>query len=233
MGMGFKCHQSIPSSFSVMHTKSWERGNVVNYKSINIGIIIFLRFFQGSFNWWVFIGILCLRDSWRGYLSILSNFSSDMLLTVSNLPLSSSRLFCMFLRIFLRVPVTIGTTLTFTFQSFFSFLTRFRYWLISLVSLSGLLEHQSPRDDKFFFLLIRTRFDHLVWIRLSVSISRTQSILCFSLFWRDSGLSTYYLNVQWNFSLLHNFKWITFPTQSYLFLYSFLPVRYICLRDSP
>ena len=51
-------------------------------------------------------------------------------------------------------------------------------------------------------------------------ISKSQKILCVSFSRTDSGLCIYYL-VWSNFNFLHNFQWITFPTQSCLFLYSF------------
>ena len=61
----------------------------------------------------------------------------------------------------------------------------------------------------------------LVEIRWSVCISKSQSSLYLSFSRTDSGLCIYHLFVWSNFYFLHNFPWITFPTQSCLVLYSF------------
>ena len=72
-----------------------------------------------------------------------------------------------------------------------------------------------------WFLLIFTRFGVLIRIGWSVCISQFQRIVCISFSRTEPGLCIYYL-VEWsNFNFLHNSQWITFPTQSFLVLYSF------------
>ena len=115
-------------------------------------------------------------------------------------------------------PTTIGITVTlYSTVSFYS-LTRSKYlsFRFILFSFCGPPEQQNPRADKFFFLFINTRSDILAGIRWSISISK-----CLSYSRADSGLCIYHLVVWWNFSLLHNSLWITFPTQSCLIKYSF------------
>ena len=45
--------------------------------------------------------------------------------------------------------------------------------------------------------------------------------MCVSFSWTGVGLCKYYLFVWSNLNFLHNSQWITLPTQSYLFLFSF------------
>ena len=52
-------------------------------------------------------------------------------------------------------------------------------------------------------------------------LTRIRWFICISLARIDFGLCIYHLVVWSNFNLLHNSQWITFPTQSYLLLYSF------------
>ena len=80
----------------------------------------------------------------------------------------------------------------------------------------------------FFFLLIITRSCRLAEIQWSVCISkssRTSSALSRT----DSGLCIYHLFLWSNVNFLHNSLWITFPTQSCLFLYSFYAICYSSL----
>ena len=72
----------------------------------------------------------------------------------------------------------------------------------------------------FFFLLICTRSDLVTGVEWSVFMLKSRRISCISFSGTDSSL--YYLSALSNFSRLHNSQWITFPTQSCLFLYSFL-----------
>ena len=89
--------------------------------------------------------------------------------------------------------------------------------------LRGLPRRQGPLFGRFFFFLLLltiTRSGRLAEIRLSVCISKLQRTLCVSCSRMNSELYIYHLFIWWNCSFLHNSLWITFPTQSYLVLYS-------------
>ena len=60
----------------------------------------------------------------------------------------------------------------------------------------------------------------LAEIRWLVCMSKSHMSLCVSFSWTDAGLCIYYLFVWSNLNFLHISQWITFLTQSYLFLYS-------------
>ena len=123
-----------------------------------------------------------------------------------------------------RAPITIYTTVTFMFPSFFSHLTRsstypsFRFLLILLWGQQG---KQSPQFGRFSFLLTFTRSGRLAEIRCSVCISKSQSSLCITFSTTDSVLCIYRLFVWSNFNFLYNSQSITLPIQSCLVLYSF------------
>ena len=69
--------------------------------------------------------------------------------------------------------------------------------------------------------LLIIRFGRLAQFCWSVCISKSQGRLYVSFSRTDSGLNIYHLFVWSNCSFLHNFQWITLPTQSCLILYSF------------
>ena len=132
-----------------------------------------------------------------------------------------------------RAPVTIDIIVTFKFRSFFF---QFHSHVKLLIPLFALFQFYPwiRWDSKvhnflfflyffffFFFFLIIISSGRLAEIRWSVCISKSQRSLCESFSWTDSGLYKYHLFVWPNFSFLHNSPWITFPTQSYLVLYSF------------
>ena len=73
----------------------------------------------------------------------------------------------------------------------------------------------------FCIFLINIMSGRLTGIRWSACILKSQRILCVLFSRTDSGLFKYYLMVWSNFDLLHNYQWITFPTQSCLVLYFF------------
>ena len=73
----------------------------------------------------------------------------------------------------------------------------------------------------FFFFLLTIWSGRLIEIRWSVYILKSQRIFWMSFSRRDSRLLIYHLFVYTNFNFLHNFQWVTFPTQLYLILYSF------------
>ena len=72
-----------------------------------------------------------------------------------------------------------------------------------------------------FFLLIIIRSGLLAEIRWSVCISRSHRSLCVLFSRAGAGLCIYHLFVWSNLNFLHICQWITLPTQSCLFLYSF------------
>ena len=133
----------------------------------------------------------------RTIQSILADFSSAVVWSVSIIPLisSSPSLFFKTLRIFRSAQTTIGITVTFMFHRFFSSLARSKYL-------------------SFHFPLF------LSLIRWNVTISFVfESPREFS--WTDSGLCIYDLSAWSNFYLSHNFQWITYPTLSCLVLCPF------------
>ena len=128
------------------------------------------------------------------------------------------------------VPITIGITVIFMFQSFFSSLARSRYKsLFSLLfsSLFGrfflvflLLFFLLTFFFSFFFFLTITRSARLAKIRWSFVPQNLRE------FWASHFLGrildfAYTISWFWsNLNSLHNSQWITFPTQSCLVLYS-------------
>ena len=73
----------------------------------------------------------------------------------------------------------------------------------------------------FFLWLIITKSAIGVRIRWSISIFKSQKIVCILLSYTDSDLCINYLAVFWNFHLLHNSLWITVLTQWFRVFYSF------------
>ena len=121
------------------------------------------------------------------------------------------------------------------FHSFFSSLAKSKYLLI--FSLSFIFTQWSVGTVKstkrqvllyffksicsFIFLSINFRPVLLTGIGRSICISKSQRILYISFSRADSSFYIHHLVIWYNFNLLHNSKWITFPTQSYLILYIF------------
>ena len=121
------------------------------------------------------------------------------------------------------IPSAIGINVTLMIQSFFSSLSRSRYFslCLPLILLCGLPGRQSPQFGKFsVFSLTKTRSGHLTEIRWSVGISKSQRILCVSFSSTDSDLCIYYLFAWSNLYFLHRFQWINSSTLSCLLLYS-------------
>ena len=129
---------------------------------------------------------------------------------VSVLPLISSlpNLFSRYLGTVPKVSCTTGFTLTFMFHNFFSSLPRSRYlqgfFFYFLFTLWSTGMEKSIRWQVLFFLLVKIRSGFLVWIRWSVCISKSQSMLYLSFSRTDSSLCNYHLSVWSNFSLLLN-----------------------------
>ena len=85
------------------------------------------------------------------------------------------------------------------------------------------LERQSPLFSRFssFCFLPITRSGHIAEIRWSICIAKSKRSLCVSFSITYSRLHLYH-SVEWsNSNFLHNFQWITIPTQSCLVSYSF------------
>ena len=124
-----------------------------------------------------------------------------------------------------RAPITNGIIATFMFHSFYNSLARSRYLSLFLHSFSVTLWSagitKSTIPQVLSFLLIIIRYGRLAEIRWSFCILKSLRSLCVSFFGTDSGLCIYHLFVWLNFNFLHNFQWITLPTQSCLVLYSF------------
>ena len=112
-------------------------------------------------------------------------------------------------------PITIGITVTFIFLTLRSARTAtstFRQVLFFFIFFIFFF---------IFFFLALTGFGRPDEISWSLCISQSQITLCVSFSRTDSGLCIYHLFILSNFNFLHNSKWITFPTQSCLILYSF------------
>ena len=124
-----------------------------------------------------------------------------------------------------RAPITIGITVTFMFHSFFNSLVRSRYLSFFLFAFNFTLwsgrKSKSTILQVLVFLLIIIRSGRLAEIRRSVCITHsTGQIVCLIL--QDRFWVVHIPFVLWtDFSFLHNSLWITLPTQSCLFLYTF------------
>ena len=132
---------------------------------------------------------LCLSDSKstqisRIILSILADLSNAVvwiLLTLSLIYKSLSPCTNPLVTVS-STPVTIGITVTFMFHSFFySFLARFRYLSLFLLSFSFTRRSVAKAKSaiwRFSFLLAITRSGRLAEIRWSVCISKSRITLC-------------------------------------------------------
>ena len=163
----------------------------------------------------------------RTLLSIVVDLSNAVVWIVSTHPLisKSSSHFINPLATVPRTPIIIGINVTFMFHSVFNSLASSRY--LSFFSLSFNFTLWSSEAAKFtilqvlFFWLIIIRSGRLADIRWCVCMLKSHRSLCVSLSKTDAGLCIYHLFVWVNLNFLHNSKWITLPTQSYLVLYSF------------
>ena len=163
----------------------------------------------------------------RSRLRILAVLSNAAIWIVSTRSPSSksSRPFNYPLVIVPKVPITIGTIVTFMFHSFFNSLARSRYLSFFAYYFRFIL--WSARTAKstifhiFFFLLIIISSGLLAGIRWSVCMLKPHRSLCVSFSRSDAVLCIYHLLVLLNLSFLHISLWITLPTQSCLALYSF------------
>ena len=142
--------------------------------------------------------------------------STRVLLSNSSSPFTSS------LVTLLKAPIITGITVTFMFHNFFSFLTGLKnLFLFSLSFIFTLWSAETAKSIIWQFFFIISMAGRLTEIRESIFISKSQRSLCVSFSRTDSGLSIYYLFIWWNLNFLHNSRWINFPTQSCLVLFSF------------
>ena len=165
----------------------------------------------------------------RTLLSILVDLNNDVVLMISTWSLipESSSVFTNPLVTVLNAPITIGIFVTFMFHSFFflvykqSLGVNHSFYFLSIL-FCRLLWRQSPLFGRFSFLLLTiTRPDRLAEIKWSVWISKSHRILCVPFSGKDFGFCKYHLFVWSNLNSLHDSKWITLPTKSFLVLYSF------------
>ena len=160
------------------------------------------------------------------HLRILAVHRNAVIWMVSTRPPTSksSRPFNDPLVILPKVPITIGTILTFMFHSFFNSLARSRYLSFFSHSFRFILWSAGTAKSTilqilFFFFIIRSGL--LAGIRWSVCMLKSYRGLCMSFSRNCAWLCTYHLLVWSNLNLLHISQWITLPTHSCLVLYSF------------
>ena len=110
-----------------------------------------------------------------------------------------------------KAPLTIRIIVSSMFHSFFQFQSKVNV----LILLFTFFQFWN-----FSFLLIIIRSGHLAEIKWSVSISKSHRNSCISFFRREDGLCIYHLFVWSNLNFLHISRWIAFPTQSCIVLYS-------------
>ena len=162
--------------------------------------------------------------SWT-FLSILAVLSNTVIWIVSTRPptFKFSRPFSN--PLFIVPKITISTTVTLMFHSFFNFLARSRYLSFFSQSFSFILwsagTAKSTIFQILFFLLILIRSGLLAEISWSVCMSKSHRSLCVWFSRRGGGLCIYHLLVWSNLNFLHISQWITLKTQKSLFSYSF------------
>ena len=163
----------------------------------------------------------------RTLLSILAVFNNAVVWMVSTRPptFKSSRLFNNPLVTVPKAPITIGIIVTFMFHSFFNSLVKPRNFSHSFTFFQ--FYSVVSRDSKvnnfadFLFLLIIIRSGLPAEIRWSACIFKSHGSLCVSFSRTGAGLCIYHLLAWSNLNFLHISQWITLPTQSCQYLYSF------------
>ena len=136
---------------------------------------------------------------YRTLLSILAVFNNAVVWMVSTRPPTSksARPFNNPLVIVPKAPITIGTIVTFIFDSFFNSLARSRYLSFFSHSFCGQPRQQSRQFYKFsifFYFFIRSGL--LAEIRWSVCMSKSHGSLCVSFFRTGAALCIYHLFVR-------------------------------------
>ena len=158
----------------------------------------------------------------RARVRILTVLSNAVVLIVSTRPPTSksSRPFNNPLVIVPKVPITMGTIVTFMLHSFFNSLARSRY--LSFFSLSFRFILWSAGTAKSTILQILFFFVdyYKAGICWSVCMLKSHRSLCLSFSRTGAGLCIYHLFGWSNWNFLHISQWITLPNQSCLDLYS-------------
>ena len=159
--------------------------------------------------------------------SITANLNNAVIWMVSTPPLisKSSNPFVNFSLSVQSIPIIIRIPITFMFQSSFQFFSKVQLLIFLFTFLFFTLWSARTANSTIwqilFFLSTIARSGHLSEIRWSICILKSQTNLSVLFSRMDSGLCKHHLFVWSNLNFLHNYKWITFPTQPYLFLYSF------------
>ena len=187
-----------------------------------------LRVFYTSVSWWSLTGVWETASLFMspGSFSIFWPTSTMLLFGLSPLVLRTTLLALnMPLGIVPSASITIVITVTFMFHSFFSSLARYKYLplfssLISTLWSAGTVQSTIQQVLVFFFFFSLSRSGLLTGIKWSVCISKSQRMFCISFSRADSSSCIYHQAVGSNFLFLHNSLWFTFPTKSYLVLYS-------------
>ena len=119
----------------------------------------------------------------------------------------------------LNAPITIGINVTFMFHSFFQFSRKVHVLIFSLSLSLTLLSAGTANStigqvlNFFFFLCCWLCLCLVVWLKLrDLFVSQNPIEMCASQSRTVSELCIYRLFEWSNFSFLHNFKWINFPT---------------------
>ena len=162
----------------------------------------------------------------RTLLSILAVLNHDVIRMASTRPPTSksSSHFNNSLVTVLKAPTKISTIVSFMFHGFYNSLARSKYLCFFSHSFSFIL--LSAGTGKSIILKILF-FVIIIWsglrteIRGSICMSMSHRSLCESFSRTDAGLCLYHFLVWSNLHFWHKSLWITLPTQSCLFLYSF------------
>ena len=156
----------------------------------------------------------------RTLLIILAVFSISVVWIVSTHPPASksSRHFNNPLVTVPKAPITIGTIVTFIFQSFFNSLARSRYLSFFIHSFIFTLWSSGTAKSTILqillLLLIITRSGSPAETKRSACMSKSHWSLCVPSSWTGAGLCLYHLFVWSNLNFLNILQLITLPTQS-------------------
>ena len=154
----------------------------------------------------------------RTLLSILADLNNPVVWMVPISPvISKSSNPCTYPLVTVpRASIIIGIIVAFMLHSLFNSLAKSRY--LSLFSDSFNLTLWSTGMAKS--TILQVIFFSCRYLMI-ICISKSQWSLCVSFSRTNSVLCIYHLLVWSNFNFLQNSQWITLPTQSCLFLYSF------------
>ena len=211
----------LRASFTISITITFKFYSFLNFIII---IICSVRVFHINFSWWFFPGV-CVTANLLKYPRLFSIFwPFSVIWIVSTRPITSksSRPFNIHLVIVPKAPITIGTTVTFMFHTFFNSLARSRYLSFFPHSFSFILWSAGTAKSTIlqflFFLLIIIRSGLLAEIKWSVCMSKSHRSLWVSFSMTGAGFCIYHFLVWSNLNFLHISQWITLPTQLCLVL---------------